>query len=559
MIALIACAFLFQDPAPKAPEPKPEAPKSDTPKSDKTAPLLTSEDVLHAGVVAGFKWTPEQLAQMQQSVIDDSTTAQKLWQFHLDNDVPPAFRFDPLLPGTHAQPPRLEIVADGLPETKRPANLEDLAYASISDLAALVKSKQVSCVELAQLSLARLKRLDPKLLCVVNLTEARALAQAKQLDEELARGHWRGLLHGIPWGAKDLIAARGAKTTWGSKIYQDQVIDMDATVVQRLDAAGAVLVAKLSLGEFAYGDLWYGGRTRNPWDPTQGSSGSSAGPASATVAGCVAFAIGSETLGSIISPSSRCGASGLRPTFGAVSRHGAMALSWTMDKLGPLCRSAADCAIVFDAIRGPDGKDPDAVHDVRFSVGHAKDLVGLRVGYPRHAFDRRTHKKVLDELRAIGVTPVPIDLPSRIEASDLLAILVCEAATAFDEVTRSGDDAKMVWQDKEAWPNTFRAARMIPAVEYLRAMRLRTLLMRDMDALMQQVDVFVNPTEGSQSLALTNLTGHPSIAMPDGRDGRGRPNSITFTGRLFGEQDLLALARAWQESTHYHQEHPKLE
>jgi Asp-tRNA(Asn)/Glu-tRNA(Gln) amidotransferase A subunit family amidase len=375
----------------------------------------------------------------------------------------------------------------------------------------------------------------------------------------LAQGQWRGLLHGIPWGAKDLLAARGTKTTWGSPIFKDQVLDLDATVVQKLDAAGAVLVAKLSLGEIAYGDLWFGGRTRNPWDLEHGSSGSSAGPAAATVAGCVAFAIGSETLGSIMSPSSRCGATGLRPTFGAVSRHGAMALSWTMDKLGPLCRSAQDCAIVFDAIRGPDEEDPAATHDVCFTAGHAKDLSTLRVGYPRHAFDKRTHKRVLDELRAIGVQPVAFDLPSRIDASDLLSILVCEAAAAFDEITRDGDDAKMVWQDKEAWPNTFRAARLIPAVEYLRAMRLRTLLMRDMDAVMQQVDVFVNPTEGSQSLALTNLTGHPAIAMPDGFDGRGRPNSITFTGRLYGEQDLLAIARAWQESTDYHRQHPKLE
>jgi Asp-tRNA(Asn)/Glu-tRNA(Gln) amidotransferase A subunit family amidase len=367
------------------------------------------------------------------------------------------------------------------------------------------------------------------------------------------------MLHGIPWGAKDLLAARGTKTTWGSPIYKEQVLDLDATVVEKLDAAGAVLVAKLSLGELAYGDLWFGGRTRNPWDLEHGSSGSSAGPASATVAGCVAFGIGSETLGSIMSPSSRCGASGLRPTFGAVSRHGAMALSWTMDKLGPLCRSAQDCGIVFDAIRGPDGKDPSVVRDTCFATGKPKGFAGFRVGYPRSAFDKRTHKHVLDELRALGVQPVPIDLPARIDASDLLLILTCEAATAFDEVTRSGDDAKMVWQDKEAWPNTFRAARMIPAVEYLRAMRLRTLLMRDMDAVMAQVDVYVHPTEGSRSLTITNLTGHPSIALPDGLDGRGRPQSVTFTGQLYGEQDLLAIARAWQESTDFHRTHPKLE
>jgi Asp-tRNA(Asn)/Glu-tRNA(Gln) amidotransferase A subunit family amidase len=544
MIVFLACVALFQDPKVE-PEAKP--------------PALSAEDVLHAGKVAGFTWTPEQLAQMQAVVLDDYATAQKLWRFHLDNDVPPAFTFDPLLPGMKVQPQRVALVADELPVMKRPADLEQLAYASIPELAALIKSKQVSCVEMAQMSIARLKRLDPKLLCVVSLTEERALKQARALDKELAQGHWRGMLHGIPWGAKDLLAARGTKTTWGSPIFKDQVLDVDATVVQKLDAAGAVLVAKLSLGEIAYGDLWFGGRTRNPWDLEHGSSGSSAGPASATVAGCVAFSIGSETLGSITSPSSRCGASGLRPTFGAVSRHGAMALSWTMDKLGPICRSAQDCAIVFDAIRGPDEHDPAATHATSFALGHAKDFASLHVGYPRHAFDKRTHQKVLDELRALGVQPVAFDLPSRIDASDLLSILVCEAAAAFDEVTRSGDDAKMVWQDAEAWPNTFRAARLIPAVEYLRAMRLRTLVMRDMDAVMQQVDVFVNPTERSQSLALTNLTGHPAIAMPDGFDGFGHPNSITFTGRLYREQDLLAIARAWQESTQYHRQHPKLE
>jgi Asp-tRNA(Asn)/Glu-tRNA(Gln) amidotransferase A subunit family amidase len=236
-----------------------------------------------------------------------------------------------------------------------------------------------------------------------------------------------------------------------------------------------------------------------------------------------------------------------------------MALSWTMDKLGPLCRSAEDCGIVFDAIRGPDGHDPDALRTARFGVGRAKNIAALKVGYPKGAFDRPTHKHVLDELKALGVEPVAIDLPTRVNASDLMLILVCEAAAAFDEVTRSGDDAKMVWQDKEAWPNTFRAARLIPAVEYLRAMRLRTLLMRDMDEVMSRVDVYVHPTEGSRSLSITNLTGHPAIAMPDGFDDKDRPRSITFTGRLFGEQDLVAFARAWQESTDYHRRHPKLD
>jgi Asp-tRNA(Asn)/Glu-tRNA(Gln) amidotransferase A subunit family amidase len=335
------------------------------------------------------------------------------------------------------------------------------------------------------------------------------------------------------------------------------MLDLDATVVKRLDDAGAILIAKLSLGEIAMGDKWFGGFTRNPWELDKGSSGSSAGSASATVAGCVAFAIGSETLGSIVSPSSVCGATGLRPTFGRVSRHGAMALSWTMDKLGPLARSAEDCAIVLAAIRGPDGLD-GTVHDFPFSAGRAKSVKELKVGYPKGTFTSETHKHVLEELKALGVEPVEIELPKDVPASDLLLILSAEAAAAFDAVTRSGDDDKMVAQDEDAWPNTFRAARLIPAVEYIRANRLRTKLMRDMDELMKTVDVYVHPSRGNASLTITNLTGHPAIAMPDGFDKEGRPRSITFTGRLYGESDLCALARAWQESTDYHRKHPKL-
>jgi Asp-tRNA(Asn)/Glu-tRNA(Gln) amidotransferase A subunit family amidase len=573
MIAILLAVVLFQTPAvPPRPSPAAEgeaqkgaekaaeapAQQPETEPAEKP-PSLDANDIVHAAKIAGFTWTPEQIAQMQKSVVENVDTARKLWKLHLSNDVPPAFVFDPLLPGMRAMEPRLELVPDALPTAMRPKSLEDLAFASIPELASLVKSKQVSCVELAQLSIARLKRLDEKLLCVVGLTEERALEQAKKLDLELAAGKWRGMLHGIPWGAKDLLAARGTKTTWGSKLFADQVIDLDATVVAKLDEAGAVLVAKLSLGELAYGDMWYGGRTRNPWNLEQGSSGSSAGPAAATVAGCVAFSIGSETLGSIISPSARCGASGLRPTFGTVSRHGAMALSWTMDKLGPICRSAQDCAIVLDAIRGRDGRDASVLRDTAFAVGRAKDVKALKVGYPKGAFEKRTSKIFVDELKALGVEPVEIALPQTVSASDLMLILVCEAATAFDAVTRNGDDARMVWQDEEAWPNTFRAARLIPAVEYLRAMRLRTQLMREMDELMTRVDVIVSPTSGDRSLAITNLTGHPAISMPSGFDGRGRPFSVTFTGRLYGEQDLLAFARAWQESRDYHRRHPKLE
>jgi Asp-tRNA(Asn)/Glu-tRNA(Gln) amidotransferase A subunit family amidase len=376
--------------------------------------------------------------------------------------------------------------------------------------------------------------------------EEQALREAEVLDAELAAGRWRGPLHGIPYGAKDLLAARGAPTTWGSPLHEGRVIDADATVVARLREHGAVLLAKTSLGEFAYGDLWQGGRTRNPWDPEQGSSGSSAGSAAAVASGALPFAIGSETLGSIVSPSATCGATGLRPTFGAVSRHGAMCLSFTMDKIGPIARGVDDCAIVFDAMRGPDGKDA-SVARAAFARGRAADFSPLKVGYPRGAFDEAPgHGHVLDQLRAMGCRVEPVDLDFGLPLADLLVVLVVEAATQFDELTRSGDDDAMVWQEEAAWPNTFRAARLVPAVEYLRAQRLRTRVMRRMAELHEQVDVLVHPSFSSELLLATNLTGHPAVCLPDGLDARGLPRSITFSGPLFGESDLVALAQAWQ-------------
>ncbi len=459
-------------------------------------------------------------------------------------------------------PPAFEPKPIALPDVStfvRPSNLEVLAFSDIPTLAALVKARKISCVDLTKMYLARLKRLDAKLHMIVNLTEERALAQAAERDRELADGKWRGLLHGIPWGAKDLLAVKGAPTTWGSKIYEHQVIDADATVVQRLDAAGAILIAKLSLGEFAYGDLWFGGRTRNPWNPDQGSSGSSAGPAAATSAGCVAFSIGSETLGSIVSPCTRCGATGLRPTFGRVPRTGSMALSWTMDKLGPICRTVEDTTIVLAAIQGPDDVDPTAQAFPFVPPGEI-DVRGWRVGYAAKDFEQSpADQHVLDELKALGVELVPIELPASIPAGDLLVVLTCEAAAAFDELTRDGRDAQMVWQAEEAWPNTFRATRLVPAIEYLRAMRLRTELMRSMDGVFKKVDLYVHPSFGGETLVVANLTGHPAICAPSGLDEKTKsPRSIGFTGRLFGETQLAALAQAWQRSTRFHLAHPSL-
>jgi Asp-tRNA(Asn)/Glu-tRNA(Gln) amidotransferase A subunit family amidase len=406
--------------------------------------------------------------------------------------------------------------------------------------------------------------LDPQLLCVTSLTRERALTQARAADAEIAKGRYRGPLHGIPWGAKDLLAVKGYPTTWGTAPYRQQMLDTDATVVQRLDAAGAVLIAKLTLGELAQGDRWYGGMTRNPWKLDQGSSGSSAGPASATAAGCVGFAIGSETLGSISSPSTRCGVTGLRPSFGRVPRTGAMALSWSMDKLGPMARSVEDCALIFAALHGPDGQD-QSVHAAPFNWDGDAPLRGIRVGYVQSAFDlpaERGHAtKPFDDaalavLRTLGIDLIPVEIP--VAAYDAMRIiLTAEAGAAFDELTRSGRVKELAQQGAGAWPNTFRTARFIPAVDYINANRVRTLAIQQWDALMQRVDVIVAPTNSGQLLA-TNLTGHPALIAPSGFREDGTPVSLTFVGRLFGEEALLKVANAWQKATDHHVKNPGL-
>ncbi|HET9480780.1 MAG TPA: amidase, partial [Candidatus Polarisedimenticolia bacterium] len=394
---------------------------------------------------------------------------------------------------------------------------------------------------------------------------------------EIAAGKWRGPLHGVPWGAKDLLAVPGHPTTWGSVPFKEQVRDETATVASRLEEAGAVLVAKLSVGELAWGDVWFGGMTKNPWNTEQGSSGSSAGSAATTAAGLVGFAIGTETLGSIVSPCTRCGASGLRPTFGRVSRHGAMALSWSMDKIGPIARSVEDLAMIFHAIHGADGLDATAVSRP-FTWPAERPVTAMRVGYVESLFEEDRAAEVNDEtarrsirewqendrltleaLRGMGLNLVPIRLPETYPVQPLVCILTAEAATAFDALTRTGRDDLMVRQEADAWPNVFRQGQLIPAVEYLRASRIRTLLMREMNQLMFDVDVYVAPTYGGSNLLTTNLTGHPAVVVPNGfRASDGTPTSITFTGRLYGESEVLAVAMAYQEATGHHLKRPGL-
>jgi Asp-tRNA(Asn)/Glu-tRNA(Gln) amidotransferase A subunit family amidase len=409
--------------------------------------------------------------------------------------------------------------------------------------------------------LGRLKKYNPRLKCVVTLCEKLALKQASIADDEIMAAKYRGPLHGIPWGAKDLLATRGIKTTWGASPYKNQIIDEDATVVRMLREAGAVLVAKLTSGALAWGDYWFGGQTRNPWDPEQGSSGSSAGPASATAAGLVGFSIGTETWGSIISPSTRCGTSGLRPTFGRVSRHGAMALSWSMDKIGPICRSVDGCAQVFSAIVGPDGQDP-SVKDLPFFWRPDLPLKNIRVGFLKNEFKKdnknyENDQKVLDTLRSLGVQLIPLKLPD-LPVKSLSFILSVEAAAAFDDLTRSGRDDLLVRQIRHAWPNVFRHSRLIPAVEYIQANRLRVLLMKEMARILKNIDVYVAPTFAGDNLLLTNLTGHPAVVVPNGFDEKHRPTSITFTGNLYREAETLRVAGAYQQATVFHQQHPTL-
>jgi Asp-tRNA(Asn)/Glu-tRNA(Gln) amidotransferase A subunit family amidase len=519
---------------------------------------ITQELLAAAAASAGLAFTDAELALMLEGVQRQLHRYEQLRTVAIDNSVPPALRFDPGPPSLAHLAPQPSPAATG-PAPQAPVDPEDLAFASVASLARLVQSRQVGSVELTELYLRRLERHDPSLRCVVTLTADLALEQARRADAEIAAGHYRGPLHGIPWGAKDLLATRGIRTTWGAAPFASQVPDYDATVVERLRDAGAVLLAKLTLGELAWGDVWFGGQTRNPWNLDEGSSGSSAGSAAATAAGLVGFTIGSETWGSIVSPATRCRVTGLRPTFGRVSRHGAMALSWSMDKLGPICRSAEDCALVFAAIYGPDGNDSTVV-DAPFSWNPDIQLPGMRIGYLKRAFDEEREQQAndqqaLDVLRGLGANLVPIELPDYpIEAMSF--ILSAEAAAAFDELTRSGRDDLLARQEEQAWPNALRQARLIPAVEYIQANRLRTLVMRAMDAVMREVDLYVG--FGATDLLLTNLTGHPAVVVPTGVTEAGTPISITFTGQLYDEATILAVARAYQGATGFHLQRPSI-
>jgi Asp-tRNA(Asn)/Glu-tRNA(Gln) amidotransferase A subunit family amidase len=527
---------------------------------------FTADDVRAAGRVLGESFTDAEIELMLEDLRETRAGLERLRADALPNDLAPALLFRPDLRASESAVAPVEPApasyACPRPSSPpaRPADLEELAFASLPALAQLVHGRAVSCEELARLFLTRLERYDPALHFLVTATEERALEQARALDAELALGRCRGRLHGIPWVAKDLLAVRGYPTTWGAEPFAFQGFGENATVVERLDRAGAVLVGKVALGALAWGDVWARGTTRNPWNPAQGSSGSSAGSASAVAAGCAPFALGSETLGSIVSPSDRCGCSSLRPSFGRVSRAGAMTLCWSLDKLGPIARSATDAGIVLAAIHGADPRDPTAVtrpFDPLLSA--APDVHGWKVGYvPETEREDPQFQDTLDELTALGVELVPLELP-RYPVGEMLIVLAAEAGTAFDDFSRGMQDDELRRQTRDAWPNVFRAARLVPATDYLRANRLRTELARDWDRLLADVVALVHPSFAGSVLAATNLTGHPTFVAPAGFREDGTPWSVSFTGRLFGETELLALARAWQAATDHEDRHPRVD
>ena len=574
--------------------------------STDTLAKITPEMIDAAAVIAGISVTDEQKKMMLEGLEQLRKSYTAIRDLKIPNSVAPAFVFDPV-PGdmtldTVKKPMKMSAAPD---DSKLAAGVsagvagdsDALAFASVRELAELVKTRKVSSVDLTKMYLARLKKYDPQLHFVITLTEERAMQHATAADKEIAEGKYRGPLQGIPWGGKDLLAVKGYRTTWGAGGFEDQSFDYDATVVTRLDDAGAVLIAKLSMGALAQGDLWFGARTRNPWNKRQGSSGSSAGSASAVAAGCVGFALGTETLGSISSPSTRCGTTGLRPTFGFVPRTGAMALSWTMDKIGPICRAVEDCALVLSAIYGQDGHDlsvqPAVFNwDAEFNwktlrVGYIKSAFGvapLQAGatdvqkrnFERRGYDAKYGATALDELRNMGVKLIPVEMPEFPFAA-IVPVLEAEGAAAFDDLTRSGRDKLLTGQLPFDWPNQFRIARFYSAVDYIQAMRARTLAIAAMEKLFEQVDVIVTPSQGIQ-LQATNLTGHPAVIVPNGIRGDGAPKSendedgalanaggpgtpvsLTFLGALYSDARLAAFAKAYQDATSFQLMHPKLD
>ena len=551
------------------------------------AQQITPEILKAAIAVAGLTLDDEEQKAMLDTVNRNLAGFEEVRNLHIPNNVGPPFHFSPLTPGMKVNAAR-EPLRFSTVNTKRPARLEDAAFFSIAQLGRLLRTKQVTSTELTKMYLDRLHRYNDKLNCVVTFLDDVALAQAKQADAEIAAGRYRGPLHGIPWGAKDIMAVKGYKTTWGSDAFKDQMIDDESSVVVMLREAGAVLLAKLATGELAGGDRWWGGQTKNPWNLEEGSSGSSAGPASATAAGCCAFAIGTETSGSILSPAGRCGVTGLRPTFGRVSRYGVMALSWTQDRLGPLCRCVEDCAIVMSVIAKPDGLDM-SVSTLPFNWNAHADLKHIRVGILDEAFAdvrepalQAANRRTIEQVEAMGYKLIPVKVPEWTIDTNAFGV---ESAAFFDDFLRSGAYKKMTNPQRGGG---FRNSRAVPAVEYLQSQRARMMMMMKLADATKDVDVYLAPalaggppagagrggrdagappapnaprppqTAMQRHFNLANSAGYPAIAMPNGFMESGSPTGITFYARPFAEAELLAVAKAWQDKSGFHTKHPAL-
>lgn len=528
----------------------------------KKAGEITPVSIDGASELFGLSFSPAEKDSMVGTLTTQRRRYEGLREFHLDNSVSPSLVFNPLPTGF--TPEQVQRDLDwGIPtDVVLPQKESDIAYLPVHQLSALIKSKKLTSERLTKIYLDRIKTYSDTLQCLITLMEESALQKAKVMDGEMAQGKYRGPLHGIPYGIKDLLAVKGTKTTWGAMPYKEQEIDNTATVVTKLNDAGGVLVGKFTLGALAMGDVWYGGVTKNPWNLKQGSSGSSAGSASAVSAGLVPFAIGTETLGSIVSPSTRNGVTGLRPTYGRVSKNGAMALSWSMDKIGPISRSALDNGIILSILNGEDVLDRSTIK-AAFNYSAKNEVKDLKIGYFSSYFEgegtgAENNNAVLELLRKQGIELHPLELKTSVNPSAIQLMLMVEGAAAFDELTRLGWDDQLVAQHKNAWPNLFRAARFIPAVEYVQASRQRSILIEEMHELMKEYDVIVTPSYGGQQLQITNLTGHPALCLPNGFNEVGSPTSITLLANLFEEEKLVMLGDFIQKNSDWQAKRPPM-
>lgn len=523
---------------------------------------VTNAQITGSEKMFGLSFTQAKRDSMTGILTDKLKTYNYLHAQNLANEIPFPLWYSPILPGMVVPKKQLPVYFKIAEQIALPVDRSQLAFYTIPQLASLIKNKKISSEQLTLFFLARLKKYSPILHCAIEITEDIAIKQAKKADAEIARGIYKGPLQGIPYGIKDLFAVEGTHTTWGTPPYKNQVIKQTAFVAEQLQKAGAVLVAKLSLGELAMDDVWFGGLTRNPWDSSKGSGGSSAGSASATAAGLVPFAIGTETYGSIVDPSMRCGVTGLRPTYGSVAKTGAMTLAWTSDKIGPICRSAEDAAIVFYYIHGADEKDASSIN-VAFNYTGLINMKRLKIAYVRNYMDtlpaNSTERQTLAVVKEMGGEVIPFNFPDSLHGDEILSLIVgVESAAAFDPLTRSSKDDEMVQQNKDRWPNTFRSSRFVPAVEYINACRMRYQIMKKMDPVLDAYDIIIAPPETGDQLAITNLTGNPSVTLPNGFLANGLPASITFIGKHFGEAELLAFAVAYQRHTGFQLKHPPL-